>query len=215
MGNRLWTIVVGTALIVALGACGGGKLDEGDDRAEAPPKLPDNHPPVASGPAGSALGSSAPTDEHELPLKLEGLNSLAELERAREGTDNDEARAAFVSGYRKTFSADASKRDYNGAVADLNRAIELDPGYAEAYRALGYAEFNATGMNVAGAMPNYRKAVELKPEYGEAHYALAFLYTLSDREAGARHFWKAMELGVPDERNLGERFYSGDPPAPN
>jgi TPR repeat protein len=64
------------------------------------------------------------------------------------------------------------------------------------------------GFNVDGALADYKKAVELKPDYGEAHYALAFMYAMGDREKGVEHFKKAMALGVPDERNLGEKFYS-------
>ena len=41
----------------------------------------------------------------------------------------------------------------------------------------------------------------------EAHYALAFLYAMNDRETGADHFWRAMELAVPDERGLAEKYY--------
>jgi tetratricopeptide (TPR) repeat protein len=153
-----------------------------------------------------ALGDQGPTDDNPLPLKLTGLNSLEELNRALAATDVAEARVPFEAGYRKTFSADAGKRDYPGAVKDLEAVLVLDPDYAEAYRALGYAKFNM-GFDVNSAMANYTKAVELEPDYGEAHYALAFLYAMGDRDKGKVHFRKAMELGVPDERNLGPRFY--------
>jgi tetratricopeptide (TPR) repeat protein len=189
--------------IVALVGCGGGKLS--DDKQEEAAELPEGHPPVQQG--GSALGSSAPTDDNPLPLKLEGLNSLVELKQGMEAESNAEARAAFEAGYRKTFTADADKRNYDGAAQDLTHAIELDPNYAEAYRARGYAKFNM-GFNVDGALQDYQKAVELKPDYGEAHYALAFMYAMGDRTKGAEHYKKAMELGVPDERDLGSRFYS-------
>jgi Tfp pilus assembly protein PilF len=58
-----------------------------------------------------------------------------------------------------------------------------------------------------GATQHYEKAVELDPDYGEAHYALSFMLTQFDVERGRKHFKKAMELGIPDERNLGPRFY--------
>ena len=45
------------------------------------------------------------------------------------------------------------------------------------------------------------------PDYGEAHYALSFMLTQSDLERGRRHFERAMQLGVPDERNLRGQFY--------
>jgi tetratricopeptide (TPR) repeat protein len=194
--------------VVCLGAgCGGGKLS--DDKAEG--ELPAGHPPLdgsgrAGGPMAGALGDDGPTDDHPLPLKLTGLNSLEELERALAATDVEEARGPFEAGYRMTFTADPAKRNYPGAVRELEQVLVLDPDYAEAYRALGYAKFNM-GFDVNAAMENYTKAVELDPEYGEAHYALAFLYAMGDRGKGQGHFEKAMELGVPDERNLGPRFY--------
>lgn len=193
---------IGAALLLA--GCGGGQLKDSKEGNTETAALPEGHPPVKQ---GSALGSTAPTDDNALPLKLKGLNSLVELKEGMAATDNAEARASFESGYRKTFTADADKRDYAGAMKDLNHAIQLDPNYAEAYRALGYATFNM-GFNVDGALQDYLKAVQLKPDYGEAHYALAFMYAMNDRTKGAEHYKKAMDLGVPDERDLGSRFYS-------
>jgi Tfp pilus assembly protein PilF len=54
----------------------------------------------------------------------------------------------------------------------------------------------------------YEKAVAADPNYGEAHYALAFMLTQSDMARARTHFDKAMALGVPDERNLREQFFS-------
>lgn len=200
------------AIFLFLG-CGGGQLSDSEDQAQAQgqsqtgqPDLPEGHPPMGG---TSGLGSDAPTDGDALPLKLTGLSSLAELEASAKGTKNKEAREAFMTGFRKTFTADASKRDYGGAEVDLARAIELDPEFAEAYRAIGYARFN-TGFNVQAAMDAYLKAVELKPDYGEAHYALAFMYAMNDLDSGKDHFQKAMDLGIPDERELGNRYYSGN-----
>jgi len=193
-------------LALALAGCGGKVSESKQDEAA---QLPEGHPPVSGEVApGSRLGSDGPTDDHALPLKESGLNSREELDRALAATDNTEARAAMESGYRKTFTANSELRDYPGAIEDLTRAIELDPNYAEAHRALGYARFNL-GFNVDAADSEYQKAVELKPDYGEAHYALAFLYAMSDLDRGAEHYKKAMALGVEDERNLGERFYPG------
>ncbi len=53
----------------------------------------------------------------------------------------------------------------------------------------------------------YQKAIALDAEYGEAHCALAFMYGMKDPAKGKLHFRKAMELGVPDGRGIGHRFY--------
>lgn len=196
------------ASVFAFLGCGGGQISDSKTRDQASDQtaLPEGHPPTA-GPTGT-LGSDAPTDDDPLPLKLTGLSSLEELEASAAGTDNPEAREAFMAGYRKTFTADADKRDYAGAERDLGKAVGLDPGFAEAHRALGYARFNL-GFDVQAAMDAYLKSIELRPDYGEAHYALAFMYAMSDLESGKAHFEKAMELGIPDERSLGSRYYSG------
>lgn len=205
---KLWLVTLATLslIVVALG-CGGRKLPETkQDQAQS---LPDGHPPVdgsGGAPMMGSLGSDGPTDDNPLPLKLTGINSVEELKKGIAFPKNEEARKLYEEGYRKTFTADPAKRDYVGAEADLKKAIELEPGYAHAYRALGYAQFNM-GFNVQAALDNYMKAVEIDPNYGEAHYALAFMYAMNDLPKGAEHFKKAMELGVQDERNLGERFY--------
>ncbi len=208
---KTWSVLFLSVTVAALliAGCGGGKLPE-EEQGGQQAQLPEGHPPMGGqgGPMTGSLGDEGPTDDNPLPLKLHGLNGVDELDRALADANNDEAKEAFEEGYRKTFTADAAKRDYPGAVKDLNKAIELEPDFAQAYRALGYAEFNI-GFNVDAAMKNYQKAVELKPDYGEAHYALAFMYAMGDRSKGAEHFKKAMDLGVKDERNLGERFYSG------
>ena len=196
---RLLAAVLGLWILTG---CGGGKLPGSDQASDHA------HPEAQTTDAATNLGSSGPVDDHERPLKLTGLNSLEELQRAGSGEHDPEALEAFTSGFRKTFTADPARRDYPGAVADLERAIQIEPGFAEAHRALGYARFNQ-GFNVQGAMESYLKAVELDPEYGEAHYALAFMYAMNDRDRGADHFKKAMELGVADERGLAQKYYEG------
>lgn len=208
---KLWLVAVAALSLIAVASgCGGGKLPEAkQDQAKS---LPEGHPPVdgsGGAPMMGSLGSEGPTDDNPLPLKLSGINSVEELKKGSAYPKSDEARSLYENGFRKTFTADPSKRDYAGAETDLKKAIELEPGFAHAYRALGYAQFNM-GFNVQAALDNYKKAVEIDPNYGEAHYALAFMYAMNDLPKGAEHFKKAMELGVEDERNLGERFYKSN-----
>ena len=159
--------VVAALLAGCLAACGGGKLS--DSSADA--KLPEGHPSASDTqppPPESGLGSDAPTDRDRFPLKLEGSNSVEELKRGMEGTENAEARTLFAAGFRKTFSADASKRDYRGAAKDLESALEFDPNFAEAHRALGYARFNM-GFDVAAAL-DFAESLQL--ESGGFHGAV-------------------------------------------
>lgn len=215
----------GGVTVEKIGKAGGEKAADGSTTSREPragPALPAGHPPidgpiVPAPPIGSGARSGTgtgtvtveETDGHaEMPLKKTGQNSAEELARALAAQPNEEARRHFERGYRHAFRADltAVQRHFGIAETELRRAIELDPGFAEAHRALGYAVFNRGG-NAAAAMPHYEKAVELKPGYGEAHYAIAFLLGMSDRRRGAEHFKKAMQLGVPDERDLRTKFY--------
>ena len=170
--------------------------------------LPEGHPPIGE---QSATAGGAPVDPKTLPLKEKGAGSLLELARAQAGTQNPAAAAAFSEGFHLTFTSDQSRRDYPRARDLFQQALRLDPKFAEAYRGLAYAEFNI-GFNADAALQNYEQAIALKPDYGEAHYALSFMYAMdpsnqANMAKGAEHFKRAMELGIEDERNLGQRFY--------
>jgi hypothetical protein len=166
--------------------------------------LPEGHPPVGDGQQPGTTAASV--DPNTLPLKEDGSGGMAELNRARAATNDPEAARLFAEAFRLTFTSDNAQRDYPRARELYQQALALDPKYAEAYRGLAYAEFNI-GFNREGAFQNYEKALALKPDYGEAHYAMAFMYAMDDVGKGAEHFKRAMELGIPDERNLGQRFY--------
>lgn len=139
-----------------------------------------------------------------LPLPETGQNSEAELTRDSQSLE-PEARALFEEAFRVSFTTDRTHRDYPTARGNFQALIDADPEFAPAWRGLGYALFNLG--DAAGALSAYQRAVLIDDAYGEAHYALSFLYVMTDLEAGRPHFERAMELGVPDERSLGDRFY--------
>jgi tetratricopeptide (TPR) repeat protein len=170
--------------------------------------LPEGHPPIEG---GSMTAGGAVVDPENLPLKEKGSGSMAELTRAQSGTKNPAAAAAFAQGFHLTFTSDQTHRDYPRARDLFQQALRLDPKFAEAYRGLAYAEFNI-GFNSDAALQNYEQAIALKPDYGEAHYAMSFMCAMdpsnqANMAKGAEHFKRAMELGIEDERNLGQRFY--------
>src|SRR5262249_60200388 len=105
----------------------------------------------------------------------------------------------------RCFTSDQSARDYAGAAQAMNEVLGKVPDFAPAYRVLAYAKLNTGDMQ--GSTEMYRKAVAADPNYGEAHYAPAVMLTQIDPVEGRKHFEKAMQLGVPDERDLRSRFY--------
>jgi hypothetical protein len=64
--------------------------------------------------------------------------------------------------------------NYRQAIEDLNRAIEIKPGYAEAYVSRGLA-YNELG-NYRQAIEDLNSAIEINPEYAEAYYNRGITY---------------------------------------
>lgn len=87
--------------------------------------------------------------------------------------------------------------NYDDAIGDLNRAIELLPDFAYAYynRANLYC---LSGM-LSEALEDYTHAIELNPLFGEAYYnrGLIQIY-LKDTHKGCLDMSKAGELGIKE-----------------
>ena len=162
--------------------------------------LPPGHPPIDQGPPGSG---APPVGAATLELDEA---ATAELARALAKLDDAGAREQFETAFRLTFATSRDARDYRRAGATFEQIIVEHPDLAEAYRGQAYAVFNTT-MSVPETIALYERAIELDPDYGEAHYALSFMLGNSDPERGAVHFNRAMALGIPDGRNLRERFF--------
>src|SRR5208283_2227106 len=65
-------------------------------------------------------------------------------------------------------SAKGIKGDWDGAIADYTKAIDLKPDFAIAYCSRGSAE--AMKGEWDGAIADYTKALKLKPDLAEAYY---------------------------------------------
>ena len=92
---------------------------------------------------------------------------------------------------------DPSTRDFGKAIAEFNRAIGLEPGYAEAYRARGYAYFYA-GKN-ARAIEDYSQAIRLDLKtslHGPSPYLLrGFAYVYERKyEKAIEDYSRAIDL---------------------
>jgi len=75
------------------------------------------------------------------------------------------------------------KGNYQGAIADLNQSITLNPGNAAAYNSRGNAHFEL--REYQNAISQYNKAIALNPEYAEAYFNRGLAHTLTGNKAQA------------------------------
>lgn len=121
-------------------------------------------------------------------------------------TNSLEAYQAFTEGRVRLESLDASL--VQGAIADFERAVALDPRYALAHVALGNARFwqyemsraknQPDGALLVRAIDHVRRAIELERNLAEAHATLAFVLVSSARfseAAGAARRAVTLEPG--------------------
>jgi tetratricopeptide (TPR) repeat protein len=67
-----------------------------------------------------------------------------------------------AAGYARRGSASASRREYEPALADLSKAIELDPGNADYFYERGRAY--ASSQQTDKALEDFSQAIRLKPD---------------------------------------------------
>lgn len=69
-----------------------------------------------------------------------------------------------------------NQENYDAAIIEINKAIELSPNWADAYynRGLAYSDKH----NYDQAISDYNKAIELNPNYAEAYNNRAIDYYL-------------------------------------
>jgi len=96
--------------------------------------------------------------------------------------------------------------DYEGAMKDFNKAIEINPIYVEAYlkRADLYTRIN----NNDKALEDYNLAVQLEPGSFDAHFYRAIFYKNTDNHSKAMaDFNKAIELDPQNPFAYANRGY--------
>ena len=99
---------------------------------------------------------------------------------------------AFI-GYNNRGGTYMGEKKYEEAIADLNKAIELRPGYAEALNNRGVI-FSGKKRNTE-ALNDLNKAIELRPDYPDAlNNRGVILMDLSKYTEALNDFNKAIEL---------------------
>ena len=97
------------------------------------------------------------------------------------------SKAYFYRAYAKN-----NIKDYQGAIIDYSRAIEIEPEYAIAYSNRGVAKYYLEDFR--GAIIDYTKAIRIYPEYGLAYYNRALAKdNLQDYQGAIFDYSKAIK----------------------
>jgi tetratricopeptide (TPR) repeat protein len=113
----------------------------------------------------------------------------------------DTVAAGGAADYARRGSASASRRDYGHAIADLTRAIELDPTQADYFYERGSAY--ASDQRTDKALEDFSQAIKLKPDDVPALMARAELRAERDDRAEAiSPDLDAADQAAPREGNM-------------
>lgn len=101
--------------------------------------------------------------------------------------------AMYAAAYNNRAYAYGQKGDYDHAIEDCNKAIDIDPNYAGAYHNRGgaYSEKGAYDL----ALADLSKAIELNPGFASAYYNRGNVYRMKGNYGQAiKDYNKAVEL---------------------
>lgn len=149
--------------------------------AAAPAQAP--APAAAAAPAGTEAGAaSASAAPSTAPAPAAALPA-APAPAAAPKAPSAEAQARVRQGFSYIANAkNASNRtnfdeNVDNAIREFSQAIQIDPGYAEAYSSRAVAYMQQKKFNKAGE--DLKKALELAPASPAIHYNMACLHSLN------------------------------------
>ena len=94
--------------------------------------------------------------------------------------------------------------EFAKAIADLNKAIEINPGYAEGYYNRGYI-YDVQGK-ISGALSDYSKAIAMNPNYAVAYQNRSNVYAIQgDFARAVADINKTIELKPNDAEAYNNR----------
>jgi adenylate cyclase len=103
---------------------------------------------------------------------------------ARRGTDSVDAYDIYLMARQEYFLGRTGARPYQTLIRLCQRALEIDPKYAEAWAlmALGRAyQRYVVGDEVAGGLEDAERALALNDQLAEAHAAKGWIFAVGDR----------------------------------
>jgi TolB-like protein/lipoprotein NlpI len=144
--------------------------------------------------------------QNEIATKLAselkgGLDDAESQQLAQKATENLEAQAEYQAGRREWNKR--SKEGFENAIRHFERAIELDPNYANPYAGLAdtyavYASYNFSTPDVA--MPKAKEyaqqAININPNTAAAYTSMAFILHIYEHEweLADENYRKAIQL---------------------
>ena len=124
----------------------------------------------------------------ELEEKVQGLLGEASKGIRIPGREDEDAKSHLLKAYRLH-----RQKNYNQALAELNKAIQIDPRNAEAYYWRGRTLVNLGRLDQGAEDLN--RAVQFKPDYAEAYDHLGWLASRrGDLDEGIAYLTKSIEF---------------------
>src|SRR5207244_3864649 len=105
-----------------------------------------------------------------LAIAFISLQAALCLANAQQSAPSRSAARSYVASAQKALAAGDSAT----ALEKLNRAVQADPNFAQAYLLLGVTEFQ--GGQTAKSIRHYKRALKLQPRSYTGHYNLALAY---------------------------------------
>lgn len=113
--------------------------------------------------------------------------------------ENKDAKVYFKNAFIKIKA-----KDYEGAIKDFDKAIELDPNYVSAYYNRGIVKYNLEDYN--GSIKDLTKTIELEPNNPNIRdtyfYRGLANYFISDKKGACEDWIKSKKHGHPEANDL-------------
>lgn len=147
-------------------------------------------PTPAGGGARAGAVSLAPLLASPTAQATEAIIDAEDILGADEATPAAPADEAVV--YYNQGIAQVTERNFEEAIENFTRAIELDPNFADAYFSRGYAYWQQ--LEVERAIADYDEAIRLDPSVAQYFYFRGLVYYDLDVEQAIADFSAAIEL---------------------
>lgn len=112
----------------------------------------------------------------------------------------------LASAYANRGALELKNKDFDGALVDFNKVVEIKPDFTEGYVARGFLE--QIKGDSGGALADFNKTIEMNPKLDFAYYGRGLLnYNLHKFNDALTDFRKGCELGLDVTNRDCSHFY--------